>query len=93
MNLIVNKNRLFNIWKNKIKDIKQYREYEKWCKLNIQFYEYEQWCELNKMFKDYDEWCEINNETIMENEFAANDGMDSIHWCWNCKYHECDIHH
>ena len=44
-----------------------------------------------KMFRDYDEWCEINNERLAEEEYAENN-MDSIYWCWNCKYHECDIH-
>ena len=30
----------------------------------------------------------------LENEcnFACKNDMDSIYWCWNCKYHECDIH-
>ena len=40
----------------------------------------------------YDTWCEINNEEVDEIEFARENHMDTIHWCWNCKYGDCDQH-
>ena len=43
-------------------------------------------------YRKYDEWCELHNEELLEQEFAAQNKLDPIYWCWNCKYHECDIH-
>ena len=62
--------------------------------ISIKFYfnRWKQNSEKKRMFREYDDWCEIHNERLAEEEFAAESGMDSIHWCWNCKYHECDIH-
>ena len=62
--------------------------------ISIKFY-FNLWkknSEKKRMFREYDDWCEIHHERLAEEEFAAESGMDSIHWCWNCKYHECDIH-
>ena len=50
------------------------------------FKKYDEWCELYR--KEIDEWCEL----YREEEYAMNNGMDSVHWCWNCKYSDCDIH-
>jgi hypothetical protein len=44
------------------------------------------------LFRKYDDWCENNNEELEEEQFAAENNMESIHWCWNCKYNECEIH-
>ena len=44
------------------------------------------------MAKKYDEWCINRDEELEEELFARENNMDSINWCWNCKYHECDIH-
>jgi hypothetical protein len=44
------------------------------------------------IFKRYDEWCELHREELAEEEYAMNNGMDSVHWCWNCKYSDCYIH-
>ena len=28
-----------------------------------------------------------------EKDYAINNtDLDSIHWCWNCKYSDCEIH-
>ena len=36
---------------------------------------------------------EYRQEDLDEIEYARVIGdMDSIHWCWNCKYSECDRH-
>lgn len=43
-------------------------------------------------FRKYDQWCEINNEILAEQEFAMENGMDPIYWCWNCKYSDCELH-
>jgi hypothetical protein len=51
-------------------------------------YFFNQW--RNKI--GYNEWFEIQQELREEEEYAANNGMDSIYWCWNCKYSDCDIH-
>ena len=50
------------------------------------------WKNKVKRFKDYDEWCELNNERLREEEFAEQNNMESIYWCWNCKYSDCDKH-
>jgi hypothetical protein len=45
-----------------------------------------------KTSKEYDQWCDINNERIDEEYYAITNNMDSIYWCWKCKYSDCDIH-
>ena len=47
---------------------------------------------LKVSFRKYDEWCEIHNEELKEQQYAEEQGMDSIYWCWNCKYSDCEIH-
>ena len=44
------------------------------------------------LYRNYDTWCEINNERLQEEIYAAKNNMDSIYWCWNCKYSDCEIH-
>ena len=43
-------------------------------------------------YKKYDRWCEIHNEELDEINYARENNMESFHWCWNCKYSDCDIH-
>lgn len=43
-------------------------------------------------FKKYDRWCETQEEEHNEINYARENNMDSLYWCWNCKYSDCDIH-
>ena len=36
---------------------------------------------------------EIKQEELDEIEYAKIMGMDSIYWCWGCKYGDCRISH
>ena len=36
---------------------------------------------------------EIKQEELDEIEYASIMGMDSIYWCWGCKYGDCRISH
>jgi hypothetical protein len=47
---------------------------------------------VNKRKLEYEEWCEYREESIAEENFACESGMDSVNWCWNCKHSDCDIH-
>jgi hypothetical protein len=47
---------------------------------------------VNKQFREYDEWCEIHNDQLNEIEYAKENKMPSIYWCWNCKFSDCTIH-
>jgi hypothetical protein len=47
------------------------------------------------IWKQWTVWKEqqlIEEEEYIDDENAASEGMDSIYWCWNCKYSECDYH-
>ena len=46
----------------------------------------------NKRKREYEEWCEHREESIAEETFARESGMDSVYWCWNCKHSDCQIH-
>ena len=37
-------------------------------------------------------WLNLKEEEEQENEFARENSMDPIYWCWNCKYSEYDRH-
>lgn len=41
------------------------------------------------LHRKYDDWCEQVDEELAEMEYAANENMDSVYWCWNCKHHDC----
>ena len=58
--------------------------------INIKYY-FDIW-RNNVSFKKYDEWCEIHNEELNEIEYASNNDLEPIYWCWNCKYSDCNIH-
>jgi hypothetical protein len=38
------------------------------------------------------EWEDNIEEEFHESEYASENGMDSVYWCWNCKYSECERH-
>ena len=57
---------------------------------DIRYY-FDKW-RLNISFRKYDQWCELHNEEILEQEFATENNMEPIYWCWNCKYSDCEIH-
>ena len=57
---------------------------------SIQYY-FNKWKKIVD-FKRYDTWCEINDERLKEEEFARNNDLEPVYWCWNCKYNECGIH-
>jgi len=59
--------------------------FKKW-KFNVECIKYDKWC------IEYDKWCEIHEEEISEKNYAQENNMDSIHWCWECKYGDCQIH-
>ena len=45
---------------------------------------------INRDRTKFEENCQ---EELDEIEYARVIGnMDSIHWCWNCKYSDCDQH-
>ena len=53
-------------------------------------------------FRRYDRWCmseegleyftQIKEEEELEREYACKNTMDTIYWCWNCKYGCCEEH-
>jgi len=54
---------------------------------------------MDSIFKRWKEYVqekklfyEIREEEISEIEFARNNDLDPIYWCWNCKYSDCEIH-
>ena len=38
------------------------------------------------------EFNDIKKEVEDDTTFAMKNGMDSIFWCWNCQYSECNRH-
>jgi hypothetical protein len=46
----------------------------------------------NASFARYDRWCEDHADQLLEEQFARDNAMDSEHWCWGCKYSDCDRH-
>jgi hypothetical protein len=38
----------------------------------------------------YDAWCDIREDELRELE--CTEDVDPVHWCWNCKYGECERH-
>ena len=49
------------------------------------------WNQWNE-WKQQEIFYEIKEEEYSEEEYASREGMDSIYWCWNCRYSECEIH-
>jgi len=58
--------------------------------VNVKYY-FDLW-RTKVSIRKYDEWCEINNERLQEEQYAQQTGMDSVDWCWNCKYSDCNLH-
>ncbi len=52
------------------------------------------------LFRNYDNWCDLQDDYIkqqwieysQEIQYASTTGMDSIEWCWGCKYGDCERH-
>ena len=59
-------------------------------KMDIKYY-FDKWVKYVE-FRKYDQWCEIHNEELLEQEYSEKSNMDSVYWCWNCKYSDCEIH-
>jgi hypothetical protein len=62
--------------------------FKKWRDI-ISFRKYDEWCETDEAKKAF---YEIKQEEEDEKEYARQNDMDSIHWCWNCKYSNCEEH-
>jgi len=56
--------------------------------INIRYY-FNVWL---KKYLNKKEWSENLQEESEECEYAGENKMDSIYWCWNCKYSDCYIH-
>jgi len=56
--------------------------------INIRYY-FNVWL---KKYLNKKEWSENLQEESEECEYASENKMDSIYWCWNCKYSDCYIH-
>jgi hypothetical protein len=56
--------------------------------INIRYY-FNVWL---KKYLNKKEWSENLQEESEECEYACENKMDSIYWCWNCKYSDCYIH-
>jgi len=53
----------------------------------VSFRRYDRWCQTDEAQKLFNE---VLQEEEDEKEYAANNNMDSIYWCWHCKYGCCD---
>lgn len=47
---------------------------------------------IARRHQEYDEWCEIHQEELDEQEYAVQNEMPSVYWCWNCQYNDCKVH-
>ena len=52
---------------------------------------FNRWCEF-VTFKRYDKWCDILEEELEEQDYARENNLEPIYWCWKCRHDECDIH-
>ena len=53
---------------------------------------FKQWRDIITIRK-YGDWCELHAEELEEQRYAADcKELESIYWCWNCKYSECGVH-
>ena len=68
----------FYKWKTRTQNLNLFRNYDNWCEV--------QETELKE------QWLETKEEERQEIEYAAASGMDSIEWCWDCKYGDCHRH-
>lgn len=72
--------KFFYLWKNNLKTIK--KDFKRIISTES-FDEYTSYNEFNK----------LKEEELNEIEYAAAMDMDSIYWCWGCKYGDCRISH
>ena len=47
---------------------------------------------VDKRKSEKDAWYELRQEDFDEEDYAINNDMDPIFWCWHCKYGECSTH-
>jgi hypothetical protein len=62
--------------------------FKRWIE-EVSFRRYDRWCETDAAKKMFDE---IKEEEEDDRNYAMHNNMDSIYWCWNCKYGECEEH-
>ena len=48
--------------------------------------------EVTSVRKQPSEFDEIKKEMEDDTTFARENNMNSIYWCWNCQYSDCDRH-
>ena len=54
---------------------------------------FKQWKEYVYYKKEKLLFEEIKQHSEDEKEYSMNHtDLDSVHWCWNCKYSDCEIH-
>jgi len=58
--------------------------------INVRYY-FDIWKQKVQTIKK-EEWTHLHQEELEEQEYAFQNNMDSIYWCWNCKYGDCDVH-
>jgi len=48
----------------------------------------------NALYTRYDNWCEIHADELIEQAYSNNieNELESIYWCWSCKYSDCERH-
>ena len=62
--------------------------FKRWTE-EVSFRRYDRWCETDEAKQMFDQ---IKEEEEDEINYAMHNNMDSMYWCWNCRFNECDIH-
>lgn len=50
------------------------------------------WREYLRDAREKREYLQILQEELEELEYASENNLESVYWCWNCKYSECERH-
>jgi hypothetical protein len=53
---------------------------------------FKHWCKYLRDAREKRIWEEDAQEELDELEYSAENGLDPVYWCWNCKYSECERH-
>ena len=53
---------------------------------------FDAWNQFVKFERNRREWEELAEEEEAEEHYARENGLDSVYYCWNCKYSECERH-
>jgi hypothetical protein len=53
---------------------------------------FDTWNQFVKFERNRREWEELAEEEEAEEHYARENGLDSVYYCWNCKYSECERH-